>query len=106
MISQFKSKVGTLAKKFGRFKKQKTLKMKVSEALGSAKYKAKKTAKYIKKNPIKSAAIGTGVAGLSYLGYKDFSNKNKKMQKRLISEFKKLPKSDPRYKSLKKAGYI
>jgi hypothetical protein len=68
--------------------------------------KAKKTVKYIKKNPIKSATIGSGVAGLSYLGYKDFSNTNKKMQKKLISAFGKLPKSDPRYKSLKKAGYI
>ena len=106
MISQFKSKVGALAQKFGRFSKQKTFKMKVTDAIGSVKYKTKKTAKYIKKNPIKSATIGTGVAGLSYLGYKDFSNKNKKMQKKLISAFKKLPKSDPRYKSLKKAGYV
>jgi hypothetical protein len=76
---------------------------KIGSPIGS---KAKKTVKYIKKNPIKSATIGTGVAGLSYLGYKDFSNTNKKMQKKLISAFGKLPKSDPRYKSLKKAGYI
>jgi len=98
--------IKNISQYFNVFKRPKTLKTKVSDALASVKYKTKKTAKYIKKNPIKSAAIGTGVAGLSYLGYKDFSNINKKMEKKLIKEFKKLPKSDPRYQSLKKAGYI
>jgi len=98
--------IKNISKYINVFKRPKSLKTKVSDTLSSVKYKTKKTAKYIKKNPIKSAAIGTGVAGVSYLGYKDFSNINKKMQKKLIETFGKLPKSDPRYQSLKKAGYI
>ena len=63
MISQFKSKVGALAKKFGRFKKPKTLKMKAKSALA----KSKKTVKnFVKKNPGKTYAAGVlGAAGVA-----------------------------------------
>jgi len=59
MISQFKSKVGALAQKFGRFGKQKTLKMKAKDALA-------KTKKFAKKNK-KSIIIGTTGLGTGYL---------------------------------------
>lgn len=59
MISQFKSKVGALAQKFGRFGKQKTLKMKAQDALA-------KTKKFAKKNK-KSIIIGASGLGTGYL---------------------------------------
>jgi len=59
MISQFKSKVGALAQKFGRFGKQKTLKMKAKSALA----KGKKFASQNKK-AIAAGAAATGLGGV------------------------------------------
>ena len=56
MISQFKSKVGALAQKFGRFTKQKSFKMKAKSALA-------KTKKFASQNK-KAIAVGAGAAGL------------------------------------------
>lgn len=104
--------IKNISKYFNVFKRPKSLKMKAKDAYGAFKRKTIDTSQKIKKkynslHPYKKAAIvGTGVAGIGYLGYKDFKSINKDMEKKLIKEFKKLPKSDPRYQSLKKAGYI
>jgi hypothetical protein len=84
MISQFKSKVGMLAKKFGRFGKQKTFKMKAQDALAKGK-------KFAKKNKLPLAVGGAFVTG----GLAVSSLKSQK-----------LSKSDPNYIALKKAGFI
>ena len=56
--------------------------------------------KHVTKHPIKYSA---GTAGV--VGYGLYSSQ-KEMKPKLIKAFGKLPKSDPRYKSLKKAGYV
>lgn len=71
MISQFKSKVGALAQKFGRFGKQKTFTMKAKDAYGSLKKKTIKTKNKIKKeykslHPHTKAAIEGFGKGLKY----------------------------------------
>lgn len=104
--------IKNISQYFNVFKRPKTLKMKAKDAYGSFKRKTIDTSKKIKKkydslHPYKKAAIvGTGVAGIGYLGYKNIKSTSEDMEKKLIKEFKKLPKSDPRYQSLKKAGYI
>ena len=65
----------------------------------ATKYGSKVT-KHIKKHPIKYAAGAAGAAG-----YGIYSS-SKEMKPKLIKAFAQLPKSDPRYKSLKKAGYV
>lgn len=84
MISQFKSKVGALAQKFGKFRKPKTLKMKAKSALA----KSKKTIKnFVKKNPKKTkyAAIGTGaVVGGTII------HKSAQKEIRMRKEFEKI----------------
>lgn len=67
MISQFKSKVGALAQKFGRFGKKKTFKMKAQDALA-------KTKKFAKKNKGKIAA-GVGIGSAAYVGGKMITSK-------------------------------
>ena len=79
MISQFKS-IGKLAQKFGRFGKQKTLKMKAQNALA----KGKKTIKnFVKKNPGKTYAAGVlGAAGVATaIGGQSRQNLKIEMQK-------------------------
>lgn len=67
MISQFKSKVGALAQKFGRFGKQKTFTMKAKDALA----KTKKFAKQNKKTIIAgSIGLGSGYLLGKYNGKK------------------------------------
>ena len=66
---------------------------------GSAKYSAKAT-KHIKKHPIKYA---TGAAAVTGFG---FAKTHSKQEKKLKTYFVKLPKSDPRYKALKKKGFV
>jgi len=68
MISQFKSKLGMLAKKFGRFGKQKTFKMKAQDALA-------KTKKFAKKNK-KTIAAGSIGLGTGFLLGKSNGKKN------------------------------
>ena len=104
--------IKNISQYFNVFKRPKTLKMRAKNAYSAFKRKTIDTSKKIKKkydslHPYKkSAIVGTGVAGIGYLGYKNIKSTSEDMEKKLIKEFKKLPKSDPRYKSLKKAGYI
>ena len=56
--------------------------------------------KHVTKHPVKYAAGATAIAG-----YGIYSS-SKEVKPKLIKAFGKLPKSDPRYKSLKKAGYV
>ena len=104
--------IKNISQYFNVFKRPKTLKMRAKNAYSAFKRKTIDTSKKIKKkydslHPYKKAAIvGTGAAGIGYLGYKNIKSTSEDMEKKLISEFKKLPKSDPRYKSLKKAGYV
>jgi len=104
--------IKNISQYFNVFKRPKTLKMRAKNAYSAFKRKTIDTSEKVKKkydslHPYKKAAIvGTGVAGIGYLGYKNIKSTSEDMEKKLIKEFKKLPKSDPRYKSLKKAGYI
>ena len=72
----------------------------IKDLKGPATKYGSKVTKHIKKHPIKYTAGAAGVAG-----YGIYSS-SKEMKPKLIKAFGKLPKSDPRYKSLKKAGYI
>ena len=56
--------------------------------------------KHVTKHPIKYSVGATGV--VSYGIY----SSGKEVKPKLVKAFGKLPKSDPRYKSLKKAGYV
>ena len=56
--------------------------------------------KHVTKHPIKYSVGATGV-----VGYGLYSS-GKEVKPKLVKAFGKLPKSDPRYKSLKKAGYV
>jgi hypothetical protein len=95
--------IKNISQYFNVFKKPKTLKMRAKNAYSAFKRKTIDTSKKIKKkydslHPYKKAAIvGTGVAGIGYLGYKNIKSTSKDMEKKLIKEFKKLPKSDPRF---------
>ena len=77
-------------------------KPKVSEKIrtslfGRGTKKFKKFRKF--RNP---ALLGLGLGVASYGIFKE----KKEIKPKLVESFKKLPKSDPRYKSLKKAGYV
>jgi hypothetical protein len=72
----------------------------IKELKGPAIKYGSKVTKHIKKHPIKYAAGAAGAAG-----YGIYSS-SKEMKPKLIKAFAQLPKSDPRYKSLKKAGYV
>jgi len=67
-----------------------------SKAKETAKKYGSKIEAHVKRNPLKYTA---GVS--AYAGY-DFANIKSEQEKLLKEHFKKLPKSDPRYKSLKK----
>ena len=72
----------------------------IKELKGPATEYGSKVTKHIKKNPIKYSVGATGVA--SYGIY----SSGKEVKPKLVKAFRKLPKSDPRYKALKKAGYV
>ena len=72
----------------------------IKDLKGPATKYGSKVTKHIKKHPIKYSVGAAGVAG-----YGIYSS-SKDVKPKLIKAFGKLPKSDPRYKSLKKAGYI
>tara|TARA_R100001224_G_scaffold83070_1_gene52451 strand:+ start:176 stop:415 length:240 start_codon:yes stop_codon:yes gene_type:complete len=77
-------------------------KPKVSEKIrtslfGRGTKKFKKFRKF--RNP---ALLGLGLGVASYGIFK----KQKEIKPKLVESFGKLPKSDPRYKALKKAGYV
>ncbi|MDA0764116.1 MAG: hypothetical protein O3A39_06745 [Proteobacteria bacterium] len=95
------TKFGQMAgKTISNIKKPKGIKAKAMSMAQNAKSKAKeygsKIAAHVKRNPLKYTA---GVS--AYAGY-DFANIKSEQEKLLKKHFKKLPKSDPRYKSLKK----
>ena len=66
---------------------------------GSAKYSAK-AKKHVMKHKGKYTAGAAGVTGFG------FAKTHSSQEKKLKTYFGKLPKSDPRYKALKKAGYV
>ena len=72
----------------------------IKELKGPATKYGSKVTKHIKKHPIKYSVGATGVA--SYGIY----SSGKEVKPKLVKAFGKLPKSDPRYKALKKAGYV
>ena len=68
--------------------------------LASLRAGSAKAGKHIKKHKLKYAAGAAAVTGFG------FAKTHSKQEKKLKTYFGKLPKSDPRYKSLKKAGYV
>ena len=59
-----------------------------------------KVEKHIKKHPLKYTAGAAGVTGFG------LAKSHSAQEKRLKTYFGKLPKSDPRYKALKKKGFV
>jgi len=112
MIMKFTKSVGALAQKYGKFPRAADFKsgfQKVKAVSVKAKGKTmeygSKAKAYVKKNPYKTAGavLGTGIVGT--VAVNSFQSIHKDMKKNLSESFLKLPKSDPRYKAVKKAGY-
>lgn len=106
MWARFGEKIGSMFR--GRTPKNKMtiIKFKAKNNLnkikGGIKKVGKKALNLADKYPMTTLSTGLVGGAYAYSNTKSAkANKNK-----LISEFKKLPKSDPRYKSLKKSGYI
>ena len=59
-----------------------------------------KAYKHVTKHPVKYAAGASAVGGFG------LAKTHSSQEKKLKTYFGKLPKSDPRYKALKKKGYI
>ena len=81
---------------------------KAKKKLGNKIFDIKKTAgkintkayKHVTKHPVKYAAGASAVGGFG------LAKTHSSQEKKLKTYFGKLPKSDPRYKALKKKGYV
>jgi len=95
MWAKFGQKIGSMFR--GKIPKNNLNKIK-----GGFKKVGKKALNLTEKYPMTTLSTGLVAGAYAYSNTKS----GKTNKEKLISQFKKLPKSDPRYKSLKKAGYI